>query len=122
MALGLDTAALCQASPPANGKAQPTTLNQAPCPENHKHCIVLSWNASIAGSKRSADVVAGYDVYRSTKANDPNPRRLNSKLVNGTTYTDLDVEPGQRYFYVVRAVSIAKVPSKNSNQAEALIQ
>jgi hypothetical protein len=86
------------------------------------HSVKLSWAASVAASKSPRDAVVGYNVYRSTKSHDTNPKRINSKLCPGTAYTDTDVEAGKTYYYVTRGVTANGVESGPSNEIKVKIQ
>ena len=50
--------------------------------------------------------VAGYNIYRSTDPNLPKDSwtKINPAILTRTTYQDERVEPGQRYYYYVKAV------------------
>jgi hypothetical protein len=50
--------------------------------------------------------VTGYNVYRSDQANSPG-NRLNTELLRTPAFRDMNVLPGQRYFYSVTAVDHA---------------
>lgn len=61
--------------------------------------------------------LAGYDVYRTTDDTIPLERwqKLNNTLLTATTYQDLNVESGKRYFYYLKAIDTAgniSVPSE----------
>lgn len=60
-----------------------------------KREILLSWDASASGT------VIGYNVYRST-AGSTGPFNLLASIP-GTTYLDLQINPGQTYWYEVTA-------------------
>jgi hypothetical protein len=77
------------------------------------HSVTLSWKAS--GSP-----VVGYNVYRSTSAAG-NYVRINSTLVQVTTFTDQYVQSGSTYYYVTRAVDGRGRESVNSNEVRATI-
>lgn len=57
--------------------------------------------------------IAGYNIYRAESAGGPY-RRVNPELVLAPSYRDVDLEPGRRYFYVVRAVDNKGNESGNS--------
>lgn len=86
----------------------------------HRHCVKLTWRASVPASKLPRDKVIGYNVYRSETWHDPHPQQINSKLCTDTTYTDTDIKLGTVYFYVVRGLS-AVAKSDPSNEARAEI-
>lgn len=60
--------------------------------------------------------IAGYVVFRATNENEPLDKwlRLNQDLIATTTFQDLTVESGQKYFYYVRAVDNAGNQSEPS--------
>ncbi|MGA7379250.1 MAG: fibronectin type III domain-containing protein [Terriglobales bacterium] len=85
----------------------------------HRHCVKLTWRASVPASKLSRDAVTGYNVYRSETPHDPEAKQINTKIITGTTYTDTDVKLGTVYFYVVRGLSkMAKSDPSNEARAE----
>jgi hypothetical protein len=47
--------------------------------------------------------------------------RINSSIVQGTTFIDRTVESGRTYFYMTRAVDALGRESVNSNEASAVI-
>jgi len=53
--------------------------------------------------------VAGYNIYRATDASLPKDRwtKLNSALLNRTTFQDENVEAGKRYYYYLTAIDQA---------------
>lgn len=59
--------------------------------------LELSWAVSPETD------VAGYNVYRSEKANVPGTR-VNTKLLLTPAFRDMNVAPGHRYYYAVTAV------------------
>jgi hypothetical protein len=89
--MGDPTLRLDQLAPPANLTATPAG-----------GAVNLSWNPS-------ADPVLGYHIYRATQASGPFSR-LSSSLVSQTTFSDLNVMPGN-YTYMVRAVTLQTTPS-----------
>lgn len=77
------------------------------------HSVVLTWNPS-------SSMVVGYNVYRST-SNSGLFVRLSSSVVPGTTYTDLTVQAGAKYFYVATAVDATGIESMFSNEISVAI-
>jgi hypothetical protein len=68
------------------------------------HKVTLSWKSSRpADSKHGAAV--GYCVYRGPSAKPPYTALLNASPLVGTSCVDDSVESGQKYYYVVRAIS-----------------
>jgi fibronectin type 3 domain-containing protein len=47
--------------------------------------------------------VAGYNIYRSEQAGAPGTR-LNNELLLAPAFSDMNIQPGRRYFYSVTAV------------------
>jgi hypothetical protein len=77
------------------------------------HTVTLTWKAS-------SSQVAGYAVYRSTIPG-RNYVIINTSLIQGLTYTDVNVESGMTYYYVTRAVDARGNESDNSNETSAAI-
>lgn len=77
------------------------------------HSVVLTWNPS-------SSMVVGYNVYRSASNSGPFDR-LSSSVVPGTTYTDLTVQAGTKYFYVATAVDAIGIESMFSNEISVAI-
>jgi fibronectin type 3 domain-containing protein len=73
----------------------------------------LSWIASPS-------TVIGYNVYRATISGGPYTR-LNSSLIPTTQYSDVNVQSGQTYYYVVTAMDSSNMESSYSNQSSATI-
>jgi fibronectin type 3 domain-containing protein len=73
--------------------------------------VNLAWDAN------SEPDLAGYNVYRSTTSGSGYVK-LNTALVQGTTYTDTDadVDAGTAYFYVCTAVDTSQLESGFSNE------
>jgi hypothetical protein len=65
-------------------------------------------------------VVAGYNVYRATKAGGPYTK-LNPSLITVQAYNDTSVAAGQTLYYVAATVDSAGNISAYSNQATAVI-
>jgi hypothetical protein len=79
------------------------------------HSVSLSWTASTSPN-------VGYNVYRGTTSGGPYPTKVNSSLVDGTSYVDSTVQAGQTYYYVATAVDKSNNnESTYSNQAQAVI-
>jgi Fibronectin type III domain len=67
------------------------------CITSGGHSVTLSWTGSISSN------IAGYNVYRATSSIGTFSK-VNVSLVNGTSYHDTTVLPGQTYYYVATAV------------------
>jgi hypothetical protein len=78
-----------------------------------QHTVSLSWTASTS-------TIAGYNVYRGTQTGGPYAQ-VGTGNGTATTYTDITVQSGQTYFYVVTSVDSAGVESVFSNQAQAVV-
>ncbi len=62
----------------------------------------------------------GYNAYRGTEPGGPYTE-LNSSLIAMTTYTDLTVQVGQTYYYLVTSVDADDVESIYSDEVSATI-
>jgi hypothetical protein len=120
-ALVLVIALGCGVVPWAIGQAASSVAADHPAAAAHPHSVKLSWAASVPASKSPADAVVGYNVYRSTASHDRHPKRINSALCAGTTYTDPAVETGKTYFYVTRGVNAKGVESASSNEIKVVM-
>ena len=78
------------------------------------HPVSLTWNPSVS------DVVIGYNVYRSLVSGG-----FYSLLISGpnpsTNYTDMSVQSGQTYYYVVTAVDSSSAESDYSSEVSASV-
>jgi len=92
----------------ATGSPQSVTLTGTSVPE-----VLLSWSAVTVS-------INGYNTYRSTVSGGPYTK-LNSSPEAPSSYTDLTVQSGNTYYYVVTAVSTSNVESGYSNQAAATV-
>ena len=75
--------------------------------------VTISWN-SVADT-----FLAGYRVYRFTSPGDTNPTLINSELITGTYYVDMDLTNNQTYYYIVRSVDQAELASGDSSMVNA---
>lgn len=102
------------AEPPSEVKAD---LSEA--------AVTIKWNAPVKNIDNSTPVnLLGYNVYRVTASQtEIGQTPINQSLVSGTEYQDRNFKFGEKYTYVVRAVSLGTlarpVESLNSNTAEA---
>jgi len=78
--------------------------------------VDLSWDAPSS----SPDPVAGYNLYRSPSGAS-SYQQLNTSVLTGTIYTDLTVQVGQSYDYIVESVDASGIESAPSNIASATI-
>jgi Abnormal spindle-like microcephaly-assoc'd, ASPM-SPD-2-Hydin len=81
--------------------------------QTSQHSVDLSWDPS-------SSQVAGYNIYRGTRAGGPYSR-LNSALQASTSFTDGGVQSGLTYFYVARSVDFNAQESVPSNEVRAAI-
>jgi hypothetical protein len=96
----------------------PVSSSTLPVQGGHK--VILSWKASAPpDAKHSA--AFGYCIYRGLKSKDPAPQLLNSKPFPGTSCIDDLVLNSQKYYYVVRAISLEGNTSDTSNEVPAVI-
>jgi len=79
--------------------------------------VSLSWNPGVPAPKSARDAIIGCIVYRSTKPHDKDAKPINVTLIAGTTFLDSDVEPGETYYDVTRAVTASHALSGPSNEA-----
>ena len=84
------------------------------CLTGTTHSVTLNWTASTSTN------VTGYNVYRGLTSGGPYTK-VNASLIVGTTYTDVNVQAGQTYYYVTTAVDSNSNESVYSNQAPAVI-
>jgi len=77
-----------------------------------QHSVKLNWQAS------SSTGVAGYRVYRSTVSGGYYALLASSA---GLNYTDIGVQSGTTYYYVVKAINSVGQLSAYSNQVKAAI-
>ena len=75
--------------------------------------VILKWAANTDQD------LAGYNVYRSTTP-DGSYGRMNTTVVTGTAYTDVQVVNGSVYYYRITAVDTA-VPANESGPTEPVI-
>jgi hypothetical protein len=80
------------------------------------HDVTLAWTASPTSG------IAGYNVYRGTSSGGESSTPLNTSPVDGTTFADVNVVAGEKYFYVVTAISSNGITqSPDSNEASATV-
>jgi len=91
-----------------------TAVLGGPCVTTVLNSVSLNWKASISSN------VLGYKVYRATQASGPYTKYTFSAII-GTSYTDIAVQAGQTYYYVVTAVDSNNNESAYSNQAQAVV-
>ena len=82
--------------------------------------VDLTWQAPVP-----ANAVTGYNIYRATPPGPFGPQPINARPVTETTFRDAGVKNDALYAYVVRSVSTARPPwreSADSNQAQVTPQ
>jgi hypothetical protein len=77
------------------------------------HKAMLSWTPSTS-------TVSGYNVYRGTQKGGPYTK-ITSSLVPGANYSDLTVQAGLTYYYVVTSVMSNGAESVHSSEVSATI-
>jgi fibronectin type 3 domain-containing protein len=77
------------------------------------HKAILSWTPSTSS-------VSGYHVYRGTQKGGPYTQ-ITSSLVPGSTYSDLTVQSGLTYYYVVTSVQSTGTEGVYSSEVSATI-
>jgi hypothetical protein len=77
------------------------------------HKAVLTWTPSTS-------TVSGYNVYRGSQKGGPYTK-ITSSLVPGSTYTDLNVQAGVTYYYVVTSVESNGMESTYSTEISGTI-
>lgn len=85
------------------------------CITGSSHTVTLTWVASVSPN------VSGYNIYRGTTSGGPYATKVNSSLVQSTTYVDTTAQSGQTYYYVATAVDSSGSESANSAQTQAVI-
>jgi HYDIN/CFA65/VesB family protein/ASPM-SPD-2-Hydin domain-containing protein len=82
-------------------------------PLSAAHSVALTWTASSSS-------VAGYNVYRSQVSGGPYAK-LDSSIVSSNSYTDLSVQAGLTYYYVLTSVSSGGMESSKSSQVSVTV-
>jgi len=77
----------------------------------------LEARVSVAWHPTRSGFAHGYEVYRGTRSGGPY-QRVGIVAIPGTTFVDRGLDPGARYFYVVRATAGERT-SQPSGQAQA---
>lgn len=104
---------------PAARIAQPPTIITTD-KEVSEDAITITWQPPAANIDDSTPVnLLGYNVYRVMEPETETTQPVNDTLISGTQYQDRKFKFGERYRYVVRAVSLgtegSQVESLNSN-------
>jgi Abnormal spindle-like microcephaly-assoc'd, ASPM-SPD-2-Hydin len=97
----------------SNASNSPTISVAGTGTQPSPHWVALAWDPS------SSDVV-GYFVYRGLASGGPYTK-LNASPEAPTAFSDLNVQPGQTYVYVVTAVDSNSVESPLSNEVIAAV-
>jgi hypothetical protein len=80
-------------------------------PHGPQHTVTLTWKASTTAG-------VNYNVYRRGSLGSV---KLNSALLGATTYVDRNVQAGQTYYYVAKAVTSNGAESVASNEVTVTI-
>jgi hypothetical protein len=89
--------------------------SSSPGPGPLTHSVTLTWDPSSSPS------VVGYNVFRSTQSGGPYALVNSSRPVSTLTYTDMSVQAGKTYYYVLTAVGGNGVESPFSGEVAATI-
>jgi fibronectin type 3 domain-containing protein len=76
--------------------------------------VSIGWNAN------SESDLTGYNVYRSSSSGS-GYARINSSLIQTTSYQDYNVTAGQTCYYVVTAMNTRGQESRYSNEVKAVV-
>jgi hypothetical protein len=79
-----------------------------------RHKVQLSWKVS-----KSKHVI-GYNIYRGNRSGGPY-KKINGALDPNTSFTDVKVAAGHKYYYVATAVNLRKRESAYSKQIQVAI-
>ena len=71
---------------------------------------------------RSTKNIIGYNLYRGTEAGRPSSTPITDFPIEGTSYTDKNVEGGITYYYVLKAVYKDKTIGTASNEVQVLLK
>lgn len=93
--------------------AQPSGLQAVYSSVGQKPFIDLTWAPNLEGD------LAGYNVFRWVEGGQP--QKLNTKLVQTSSYRDEAVEPGKTYSYSVSAVDLRGNESPRSTEASETV-
>jgi hypothetical protein len=77
------------------------------------HSVLLSWSPSVSS-------VMGYYAYVSVQSGGPYTK-MNSTPIAATSYTDIAVQAGQTYYFVVTSVNSNNEESAHSAEVSALV-
>ena len=93
--------------------AQPSGLQAVFSSVGQKPFIDLTWAPNMEND------LAGYNVFRWTEGG--KPQKLNTQLLQVSSYRDEAVEPGKKYFYAVSAVDLRGNESSRSAEASETV-
>jgi len=93
--------------------AQPAGLQAVFSSVGQKPFIDLTWAPNLEGD------LAGYNIFRWVKGGQP--QKLNTQLVQVSSYRDENVEAGKTYFYTVLAVDLRGNQSTRSAEAHETV-
>ena len=81
------------------------------------HDVILTWTEDSP-----AVTILGYNIYRGTTPGGESSTPLNTSPVPGATFTDVNVQAGQTYYYVLTAVSAeGNTQSADSKEVSATV-
>ncbi len=93
--------------------AQPVGLQAVFSSVGQKPFVDLTWAPNMESD------LAGYNVFRHVEGG--TPKKLNSQLVQVSSFRDENVEPGKKYFYFVIAVDLRGNESPHSSEASEAV-
>jgi hypothetical protein len=99
----------------SNASNSPTTiaLSGSGAQVAVQHSVTLAWGSSTSS-------VVGYNIYRGGTSGGPYAKQ-NGSVNGGLAFTDMSVQDGQQYYYVVTSVDSSSVESTYSSEVAATI-
>jgi hypothetical protein len=98
----------------SNASGSPTVISLSGIGvEPVSHSVVLNWI-------ESSTLVVGYRVYRATISGGPY-EQIEHSVDPTTNFTDLNVQPGAKYYYVLTSVDSSGIESKYSAEVAATV-
>jgi len=79
--------------------------------------IKLSWNKPKYSSE-----ISGYNLYRATRSGKQSDTPITDFPIEGTSYTDKNINADTKYYYVVKPVYKDKTPGAASNEVEVMFR
>lgn len=79
--------------------------------------VKFTWTKAESSKK-----IIGYNLYRGTKSGKQSDTPITDFPIEGTSYTDKNIEADTKYFYVVKPVYKDKTEGPASNEVEVLLK